>query len=76
MNFSQYLDTLKSHARVKMSQRIFLVERDASIQIGMGMATPKFSDEDKERLCVKAEEDAVGRVFAMLRKAAFPDECE
>jgi hypothetical protein len=72
--FEQFIEDVRKHARHKMECKIRRNEDQAALGGFSLHAKPKFTEDDKEALRLNAESEAVDRVLAMLRKAAFPDE--
>lgn len=73
--FDQFLEDVQRQARENMDRRIRWTENQSSLGDGLSARSPRFSDADREALLSEAEQQAVGRVMALLRQAAFPEKC-
>lgn len=71
--FDQFLEGIQWQARKDMERRIRSTEDGASLGSAISSHSPRFSEADREALLSEAEQQAVGRVMALLRQAAFPD---
>lgn len=71
--FDEFLVGIQQEARKRRAWEILAAEEKSALGGPLSGRMARFAEADKEAMLKEAEDEAVGRVMKMLRKAAFPD---